>query len=91
MGILIDLLDQKINTEEKKDPDTFKNIIFLQKKLSPREIDIVKLITEGLSNKEIASELNISDKTVKTHVSNILRKLEMKDRTQIIIFCQQIN
>jgi len=91
MGILIDLLDHKINNEEKKEPDKFKNIIFLQKKLSPREIDIVKLITEGLSNKEIASQLNISDKTVKTHVSNILRKLEMKDRTQVIIFCQQIS
>lgn len=89
---LIEVLsNKKVIIDEKKDVNKLKNIIFLQKKLSLREIDIIKLITDGLSNKEIASRLNISEKTVKTHVSNILRKLEMKDRTQIIIFCQQIS
>lgn len=49
---------------------------------TPRERDVLKLLAEGFANKEIARRLFISEKTVKTHVSNILQKLGVNDRTQ---------
>ena len=54
--------------------------------LSDRELDVLRLIADGLSNAEIANKLFISEKTVKGHVSNILGKLHMMDRTQAAIF-----
>ncbi len=53
--------------------------------LSPREMEILRLITQGSSNKEIAHVLGISRQTVKNHMSNILRKLAVNDRTEAAI------
>ncbi|MEJ6951231.1 response regulator [Natronospora cellulosivora (SeqCode)] len=53
--------------------------------LTEREKEVLYELTNGKSNKEIGEKLFISDKTVKTHVSNILRKLDVKDRTQAVI------
>jgi two-component system vancomycin resistance associated response regulator VraR/NarL family two-component system response regulator LiaR len=50
--------------------------------LTPRERDVLRLLAEGFANKEIGLRLFVSEKTVKTHVSSILAKLEVKDRTQ---------
>ncbi|HKI71497.1 MAG TPA: response regulator transcription factor [Verrucomicrobiae bacterium] len=50
--------------------------------LSARELEVLKLIVEGMSNKEIASALSITESTVKNHVNSILGKLNVKDRTQ---------
>lgn len=58
----------------------------LHKDLTKRELEVLSLITDGLSNKEIAADLFITVKTVKTHVSNILAKLEVSDRTQATIY-----
>jgi len=58
----------------------------LQDKLTKREIDVLKEITRGKSNKEIASSLFITEKTVKTHVSNILAKTLFQDRTQLALY-----
>lgn len=50
--------------------------------LSAREIDVLKLIVQGMSNKEIASALSVTESTVKNHVNSILNKLNVRDRTQ---------
>jgi NarL family two-component system response regulator LiaR len=54
--------------------------------LTEREREVLYLIAEGLSNLEIAEKIFISEKTVKTHVSNILGKLHLEDRTQAAIY-----
>ncbi len=54
--------------------------------LTERELEVLRLIARGMSNKQISSELVISEKTVKTHVSNILAKLHLADRTQAALY-----
>ena len=54
--------------------------------LSPREMEILHCIARGLSNKEVARELGISEQTVKNHMTSILRKLAVNDRTQAAIY-----
>ena len=54
--------------------------------LTDRERGVIRLVAQGRSNAEIAQELVISDKTVKTHISNILGKLDLQDRTQLAIY-----
>lgn len=60
-------------------------------KLTKREIEVLKLITQGLLNKEIADLLCISEKTVKNHVSNIFKKIEVSDRTQAAVYAIKNN
>jgi NarL family two-component system response regulator LiaR len=54
--------------------------------LSDRELEVLRLVADGLTNAKIAEQLVISDKTVKSHVSNILSKLHLADRTQAAVF-----
>ncbi|MCM3489396.1 response regulator transcription factor [Alkalihalophilus marmarensis] len=61
----------------------------LHEELTPRELEVLKLIGVGQSNQEIAESLFIGIKTVKTHVSNILQKLALEDRTQIAIYAHR--
>ena len=63
-----------------------RNRHVLHEELTNREQEILLLIAQGMSNQEIADELFITLKTVKTHVSNILAKLEVEDRTQAVIY-----
>ena len=54
--------------------------------LTKRELDVLRLISEGCSNKKISDELKISERTVKNHISHIFRKIDVEDRTQAAVF-----
>lgn len=60
-------------------------------KITESEYKVIELIAEGLSNKEISEKLVISTNTVKNHVANIIKKLAVKDRTQIAVFAYKNN
>ncbi|MFT8870848.1 MAG: response regulator transcription factor [Sporolactobacillus sp.] len=66
--------------ERKKTPD------FSQSNLTERETDIVSLVAEGLSNREIAERLFLSEGTVRNYISTVLEKLVLRDRTQLAVF-----
>lgn len=57
--------------------------------LTDREMEVIKMVARGCNNHDIAATLFISEKTVKTHVSNILGKLQLEDRTQLAIYAMQ--
>lgn len=54
--------------------------------LTKRELDVLRLISEGCSNKKISDELSISERTVKNHISHIFKKIDVEDRTQAAVF-----
>jgi len=57
--------------------------------LSSREIEVLRLIAQGASNREIAEALVISEGTVKNHISNILGRLGLRDRTQAALYARE--
>lgn len=60
-------------------------------KLTKRELQVLKLMSIGKLNRQVAEELHISERTVKNHVSNIFKKIEVKDRTQAAVFAIRNN
>jgi DNA-binding NarL/FixJ family response regulator len=80
---LIPMLNSKM-IEKNKDEDKIEE-------LTKRELEVLKLLAVGMYNKEVAENLNISERTVKNHVSNIFKKLEVTDRTQAAVFAIRNN
>lgn len=66
--------------------DSKKDVNVDKYKLTGREMDVLKLIGEGLSNKEIAAEIHLGEGTIRNYVTSLLEKLELRDRTQLAIF-----
>jgi DNA-binding NarL/FixJ family response regulator len=93
---LVDGIYKMINGENQLDPKITSQLLShlqgkqgksdLAEDLTVRELEVLKEISKGKSNKEIASDLFITEKTVKTHVSNILAKLNLQDRTQAALY-----
>lgn len=66
-----------------------KSFDYGSREISERELEIIRLIADGLSNKEIAAQLFLSEGTVRNYLSSILDKLELRDRTQVAVFYYQ--
>ena len=81
---LAPLLNERLEERKQKN----NNLMDL---LTRREVEVLKLLTEGLFNKEIAYRLSISEKTVKNHVSNIFKKINVSDRTQAAVYAIKNN
>ena len=61
--------------------------VLTQKGLSSREAEVAELVSKGLSNKEVANQLFVTEKTVKFHLTNIYKKMAVKSRAQLIVWC----
>ncbi|HEY8363409.1 MAG TPA: response regulator transcription factor [Tissierellaceae bacterium] len=83
--------DIALDILEHKNSSTNPNKILKEYGLTDKEYEIIKLIAEGLSNKEISEKLFLSEGTVKNNVSTILSKLGLRDRTQLAIFAYKNN
>ena len=81
-------LGQKLRQQLK--PAVFQEKRGNPKGVTPREQEVVQLIAEGASNREIARLLHITEKTVKNHVSNILNRMGLRDRTQLAVWATKL-
>ena len=91
-GTLVDGIRAALRGERALDPAAAALLPGLPddplRQLTPRELEVLTLLAEGLPNKALAKRLNVGEKTVKTHVSSLLAKLGLKDRTQAALFAQ---
>jgi NarL family two-component system response regulator LiaR len=75
---------REISAEPRPEPDTARGAAV--EPLTEREVEVLKRVAQGLSNEEIAQRLVVSERTVRTHVSNILGKLHLANRTQATLY-----
>ncbi len=57
--------------------------------LTEREVEVLRLLAGGMTNAEVANKLHLGEATIKTHVSNVLTKLELRDRAQAVVFAYE--
>lgn len=80
------ILHPEATTTLEREQEEMENAPHLLHPLTPRERDVLSELTKGKSNKEIAASLFVTEKTIKTHISNIFNKLEVQDRTQAALY-----
>ena len=76
---------RRLISEFAQRPTAKRQPLLALEELTPRETEVLQLVAEGLSNSEIARRLVVTDETVKTHVSHVLNKLGLRDRTQAVV------
>lgn len=81
-GAIVDKLPALMNSATEED----SRFDYQSKDISEKEYEVIQLVAEGFSNKEIAQKLFLSEGTVRNYLSTILEKLELRDRTQLAIF-----
>lgn len=81
-GAIVDKLPALMNSATEED----SGFDYQSKDISEKEYEVIQLVAEGFSNKEIAQKLFLSEGTVRNYLSTILEKLELRDRTQLAIF-----
>ena len=88
IGVILNRRTQKKETLKSgtADPEQLQNL-----GISKREYEVLLLIANGCSNKEIADQLFVTESTIKTHVSNILVKLDAKRRTEALVRARELN
>ena len=88
IGVVLNRRTQKKDTLESgtADPEQLQTL-----GISKREYEVLLLIAEGRSNREIADQLFVTESTIKTHVSNILLKLDAKRRTEALVRARELN
>jgi DNA-binding NarL/FixJ family response regulator len=80
-GQIIELLRAEVDHQDKK-----RSTQSALSQLTPREVEVIQVLAEGLSDKEVADRLCIASKTVRIHVANILGKLGLESRLQLVLF-----
>jgi len=87
IGTLVELNNTRTTQVEKRNDFVQKNL----RSLTSRELDVAKMVQTGESNKMIANLLNISERTVKAHLTSIFQKLDVRDRLHLALLLKEIN
>ncbi|ARV59606.1 DNA-binding response regulator [Nostocales cyanobacterium HT-58-2] len=83
------LLERVVNQQEIQ-PTPSKSVPPVLAELTPRELDVARLVALGATNQEIAQQLFISESTVKTHINSIFNRLNLKNRSQLAIYANSV-